>query len=74
MWESNGVASFPGKTVMILAAICALVPDPTTAGIAAKAFGLSGSRMTVRSGTRLLPAVSDRKAPSIASIHSAMGR
>ena len=50
------------------------MPDPTTAGIAAKAFGLSGSRMTVRSGTRLLPAVSDRKAPSIASMHSAIGR
>ena len=73
MCESYGVASFPGKTVMIFAPSDAPAPFPTTAGIAANAFGVPSSRITVRNGSTLEPSVTERSAPAMTSMHSLIG-
>ena len=73
MCESYGVASLPGNTVMIFAPSDAPAPFPTTAGIAANAFGVPSSCSTVRSGSTLEPSVTLRSAPSITPMHSFIG-
>src|ERR1017187_5710566 len=58
---------------MIFAPSDAPAPFPTTAGIAANAFGVPSSRITVRSGSTLEPSVTLRSAPSITPMHSSIG-